>query len=531
MELIFSANTLYEKEISDSLARFDRERFTEGIWEKDHTLWSASPAEVSDRLGWLEIGDFMNERLSAITDFADEIRRDKIKHVVLLGMGGSSLGAEVLRQVFGSRYDYPELIVLDSTIPEAVIAVRNSIEPDSTLFLVSSKSGATTETLALYDYFASLDFSSGTGRHFAAITDAGSPLENLGRKMEFRQVFLNAADIGGRYSVLSYFGLVPAGLSGIDIQPLLASAEKMRGRCAQMNAWENDGCRLGAYLATMSAAGRDKVTIITSPELSSFGLWAEQLIAESTGKSGKGLVPVVAEPMAGPGAYGQDRQFIYMRLEGDHNSDPDEFVSQIQSCGFEVATIEAEHKFELGSAFYLWEFAIAAAGMLMGIQPFNQPDVEKTKQATRGMLKEYLKSGSLPLATENGSLKSLLSQAKPGDYFSIMAYLWQTPETDRIFEDLRLRVLEKYGLATTLGYGPRFLHSTGQLHKGGPNEGLFVQVIPEPHEDLPVPGRDYSFSIVSRAESLADLETLEGLDRRVISLELDPASLLDIIER
>jgi glucose-6-phosphate isomerase len=527
---IFAAE--HEADFAESLAFLDREQAPPRVWQRDHTLWSPQPAEITDRLGWLDVMGPMHGHLPQLKAFAEAAGQDGIADVVLLGMGGSSLGAEVLNRVLGSRSGYPRLTVLDSTIPETVAGVRASIEPSRTLFLVSSKSGTTAETRALFDYFREAEAGGGnTGGHFAAITDPGTPLAGLAREQGFRHVFENPADIGGRYSVLSYFGLVPAALLGVDIEKLLGAADVLRERCAAaVPAEQNEGCRLGACLGALAKRGRDKVTIVTSPALDSFGLWAEQLIAESTGKQGRGLVPVAGEPLAGAAAYGRDRLFVYIRLKDDDNTAVDAFVAAMKNAGHPVAVMELADRYELGAVFYLWEFAVAVAGSLIGIQPFNQPDVQRAKDATRAVLEQYTNSGKLPSPPVSDSPSALLAQAKEGDYFAVMAYLRQTPEADRAFATLRRRVLEKHRLATTLGYGPRFLHSTGQLHKGGPNSGLFLQVVPDHYQDLPVPGRPYSFGVMSNAESLGDLQALRTLGRRVVRVERDAAGLAGLAD-
>jgi glucose-6-phosphate isomerase len=532
MNLSSIAFNKYEGSFKETLDLIDQEHVSERVWRKDYTLWSSQAAEITDRLGWLDVMDSMHGLVPALTAFSEQVRQDGISDVVLLGMGGSSLGAEVLNQVLGNKPGCPRLTVLDSVIPETVNSVRESIDPEKTLFLVSSKSGTTAETRTLFDYFyAGKSRSSNAGRHFAAITDPASPLESLARKYDFRHIFLNPEDIGGRFSVLSYFGLVPAAMLGTDIDKLLLSADAMRKRCgSQVRSDQNDGCRLGAFLGVMAKHGRDKVTIVTSPGLNSFGLWAEQLIAESTGKGGKGLVPIAGEPLVEARFYANDRVFVYIRLKGDDNSNGNSFIDAIKSAGHPVMTMEIEDRLELGALFYLWEFAIAVAGILIGIHPFNQPDVQRSKDATKRLLKHYADSKKLPVAETSKNISSLLSQANEGDYFAIMAYIQQTPDTDSFFDVVRRKVMKTYGVATTLGYGPRFLHSTGQLHKGGPNKGLFLQITSNHYRDIPITGHPYSFGVLSNAESLGDLEALQKLGRRIIRLELDPAHIGEALD-
>jgi len=490
------------------------------MWRKDHTVWKPDPSEITNRLGWLAITELMREQIPALQTFAQEIRDSGFRHIVLLGMGGSSLGSEVLRQTFGSAVGYPELIVLDSIIPASVQAVTESIDPAHTLFLVSSKSGSTTEPLSLYHYFRSLVESvvgkEKTGRSFIAITDPGTPLAKLAKETGFRHVFLNPPDIGGRYSVLSYFGLVPAALIGVDITVLLSQADSMRKKCApSVPISENPGAWLGAYLGTLALQGRDKLTLITSPSIVNFGLWVEQLIAESTGKDGKGIIPIVGESLMAPANYGDDRLFIYLRMEGDDSSTIDTALEKIKSSGQPVVTLELQDNYDLGAEFFRWEFATAVASAILGINPFDQPNVQAAKDATKRLLQEYTASGHLPSVEAAVSFADLLAEAGRGKYLAIMAYVSQTPEIDKVLADLRQKVVERYHIATTLGYGPRFLHSTGQLHKGGPNTGLFLQVTAEHKKDLPIPGEPSTFGVVASAQALGDLQALLSSERRV----------------
>jgi glucose-6-phosphate isomerase/transaldolase/glucose-6-phosphate isomerase len=494
------------------------------IWQKDHTVWNPEPAEIADRLGWLTVTELMSEQVPALASFAEKIKSAGFRNVILLGMGGSSLGSEVLRQAFGSAPGYPELTVLDSTVPACVQAATEAIDPTHTLFLVSSKSGGTIETLSLYRYFRHrVEQTAGkerAGQNFVAITDAGTSLARLA-ETEFRGVFLNPPDVGGRYSVLSYFGLVPAVLMGIDIATLLDRADRMREECAaRIPAHENPGAQLGATISTLALRGRDKLTLITSPSISSFGLWVEQLIAESTGKDGKGIIPVAGEPLVKPAHYGDDRVFVCLRLEGDDNSTIDTFVEQIKASGQPVVGIELRDGYDLGAEFFRWEFAVAVAGAILGIHPFNQPSVQQAKDLTKRVLQEYRTSGHLPPVTTTHSLDELLAEAKPGNYLAIMAYIRQTPEVDQALADLRRRVMEQRRITTTLGYGPRYLHSTGQLHKDGPDTGLYLQVTADHEKDMPIPGEPYTFGVLADAQAVGDLQTLQSLGRRAVRIHL-----------
>lgn len=528
----------YESRVNITLANLAQNDMAARIWRKDYTVWKQDPTEISDRLGWLNVTELMHEQLPVLQSFAQEVSDSGIRHVVLLGMGGSSLGAEVLRQVFGNSGSFPQLIVLDSILPASVQAVTDAIDPAHTLFLVSSKSGTTTEPMILFRYFRNLvekAIGKKIGQNFAVITDAGTPLADLDNKEKFRKVFLNPGDIGGRYSVLSYFGLVPAALIGIDIKALLERADVMREGCAScVPIHENPALWLGACIGTGSLEGRDKLTLVTSPSIASFGLWVEQLIAESTGKEGKGIVPVAGEPLLQPAYYGFDRLFVYLRLKDDDNSATDNAISAIRASGQPVVVLDMKDKFDLGAEFFRWEFATAVAGSIMGIHPFNQPDVQNAKDATKRLLREYTQSGQLQRMKTKVSLAELLQQAAPNSYFAIMAYLQQTAEIDSVMVALRRKVMERYHMATTLGYGPRFLHSTGQLHKGGQNTGLFLQIVASHTHDLPIPGEPYTFGVVADAQALGDLEALQSAGRRVTRVQLaqaDAASLKKLIGR
>ncbi len=514
----------YLADVETTLADSARRDVVERMWRKDHTVWKPDPAEISNRLGWLTVSGLMQKQAPALEAFASEIREADFRHVVLLGMGGSSLGAEVLRQVFGSAKGYPELIVLDSTVPASVQLVSTTIDPSRTLFLVSSKSGTTAEPLALFQYFRVLVESAvgrgKVGQNFVAITDPGTPLTGLAVESGFRRIFLNPPDIGGRYSVLSYFGLVPAALMGIDIKELLKRATGMQEKCASsVPVNKNPGAWLGACIGTLAQKGRDKLTLITSPAISSFGLWVEQLIAESTGKEGKGIIPVAGEPLVAPEYYGNDRFFIYLRLENDNNSVTDAAVERIRSAGQPVVTQQMQDRHDLGAEFFRWEFATAVTGVVLGIHPFDQPNVQQAKDTTEELIQKYISSGRLPQAESTGYLSDLRAKAENEDkYLSLMAYVVQTPEIDAALADLRRKVVERYRIATTLGYGPRFLHSTGQLHKGGPNKGLFIQITTAHQTDLPIPGKPYTFGILADAQALGDYQALQSLGRYIIKI-------------
>ena len=528
----------YEQDVVATLAELDSRAVVERMWGRDHTVWKPDPDEVANRLGWLSVSDAMCERADELEEFAREVRDAGIRQVVLLGMGGSSLGPEVLRQTFGSADGYPELIVLDSTVPTWIRAVTKAIDPATTLFLVSSKSGGTIEPNALYAHFRYLvDQALGpanAGAHFVAITDPGTSLQTLAREGGFRRVFLNPDDIGGRYSVLSYFGLVPAALIGIDVSALLDRADCMReGSASCVPARDNPGAWLGATIARLSLRGRDKLTLVTSPSIASFGLWAEQLIAESTGKEGKGIVPIAGEPLVSPDRYGSDRLFVYLRVDGDSNADTDAATEQLQSAGQPVVRLHLRDRYDLGAEFYRWEFAAAVAGAVLEINPFDQPNVQQAKDLTDELLRDYASSGQIPEVEPGMSLSDFLSLRRDGDYLAIMAFLLETPAANEALSKLRESVIVRHGIATTVGYGPRFLHSTGQLHKGGADSGMFLQIVASNADDLPIPGRPYCFGQLAEAQALGDLRALAALGRRTARVRLgrdDAAALQALVD-
>ena len=506
------------------------------IWSGDHTLWSSDPTEITDRLGWLDTPSSMLGSVDDLTLFANAVRNEGTKHVVLLGMGGSSLGAEVLGQcvlrqaqderftrlpnpVSPSREGWPELIVLDSTIPARIASVVESIDPASTLFLVSSKSGTTIEPNMLYKFFRSVVEDAvgaeNAGNRFVAITDADSALDELGQEAGYRRVFRNRPDIGGRYSVLSYFGLVPAALIGLDLRGLLNSAMAMQGACGgTVHVSSNAGAWFGAVLGSLAFAGRDKLTILTSPSLASFGLWAEQLVAESLGKDGMGIVPIAGEPVEAIGQVGDDRLFVSLEMAGDE-SGMDALAERLISDGHPLVRYRVDDVSGLGGEFYRWQFAVAVAGAVMGVHPFDQPDVQRAKDLTDEALTRFKVDGEAPTLTSKGSVEELLSGVGHGDYLAILAYLEQTPEVDVALAKLRSAIASKYSVPTTLGYGPRYLHSTGQLHKGGANN-VAALMLAAPHvQDIDIPEESFSFGVLANAQASSDLEALRSAGRKV----------------
>ena len=516
----------YADDVTEALARLDRDAVVQRIWSGDHTVWRDDPAEITDRLGWLTVDGDMKREVDTLRTFGDNVRQSGFRDVVLLGMGGSSLGPEVIRACIGNADGFPKLTVLDSTVPAWVRSVTGAIDPSRTLFIVSSKSGSTIEPNVLYQHFRGVVQSAvgeDAGSHFVAVTDAATPLARLAAADGFRRMFENRTDIGGRYSVLSHFGLVPAAATGVDVAKLLARANDMAARCdAALDVPSNPGAWLGAMLGALALKGRDKLTIVASPSIASIGLWIEQLIAESTGKDGTGIVPLASEPVASPDAYGDDRVFVYLRVQGDDNAVLDVATERLAGAGHPLVQLPLSDVYDIAAEFFRWEFATAVAGSLLGINPFDQPNVQAAKDATDRVLVSYRKGGELPKAAASGSAAELLAQAKPGDYLAVMAYVHQTPGVDAAAAALRKRVMEGHKIATTFGYGPRFLHSTGQLHKGGPGSGLFLQLTCDDEIDVEIPGERFGFRTLAAAQAMGDFQALESAGRRVARVDLAP---------
>ena len=511
------------------VAQLQKEDAPRRLWAKDSTLWTSDPAkreEIRDRLGWLSVAEKMLEHVAELKQLARDART--YSDVVLLGMGGSSLCPDVLRNTFGSTKGHPRLHVLDTTDPATILGVRSKIRIQDTLFIVASKSGETTETLSHFAYFWGEVNSNGragaAGRHFAAITDPGTSLEKLANEHGFRWIFRNPPDIGGRYSALSYFGLVPGALIGVDVDEMLERAVEMSHSCADsVPVDKNPGVWLGGVMGELALQGRNKLTLIASPRIATFGYWVEQLIAESTGKEGKGIIPVEGEPVGKPAVYGDDRLFVYIRMDGDA---PHRAVQALEKAGQPVVTLTMRDKLDLGGEFLRWEIATAIAGSILRIDAFDQPNVQESKDNTKKVLAKFKSSGKLPAAESvpasksKSGLKALLERAKPGAYFAIMAYTTRTTASQAAIASIRASVRDATRYATTAGYGPRFLHSTGQLHKGGPKVGLFLQIVQDDTHDVPIPGQPYSFSILKQAQSLGDLESLTSRRLPVLRVTL-----------
>jgi len=516
------------------LASWKKMNFSRRLWSKDTSLWSNRPtADISNRMGWLDLPDLMRRKIEPLTSFAGEVKAEGFTHAVLLGMGGSSLAPEFYQKAFGNAPGFPALRILDSTHPAAVLSVERDIDISHALFIVSSKSGTTIETLSFFRYFWNKigGLTNTPGRRFVAITDPGTPLAALAKEKTFRRLFEAPLDVGGRYSALTDFGLVPAALIGMDVRLLLDQA-RVSARANALSVKEDcaSGFILGAALGE-AAKSRNKLTILTSPSLRAFPDWLEQLIAESLGKDGRGIVPVTDEPPVPPSGYGKDRLFVGLRLEEDHDRELEDRLSALENLGHAVIRIDLNGIYSLGQEIFRWEIAAAAAGAALGIHPFNQPDVELAKELARNVMKQGKAAGPKTagaedtiLAHDDGSLrpalKNWLSSARPGDYFAIQAYLSPGGELSASLRALRRNLLERTNLATTFGYGPRFLHSTGQLHKGGPNEVLVLQIVDEPAEDLAFPETDYSFGALIKAQALGDDLALRKKERRVLRIDL-----------
>jgi transaldolase/glucose-6-phosphate isomerase len=547
LEIDFGKN---KSEISSAFKSLDEKQIARRIFAKDPYVWKSGDEEtkaIRNRLGWLNIEDFV-ERADDILNFAKEIKSEKFKYVVLLGMGGSSLCPEVSRETFGSKAGYPQLLMLDNTDPAAVKNVESQIDPDKTLFIVASKSGGTTETLSFDHYFFNLLKEKGIdnpGKHFIAITDKNTSLQDEAMNRGFRKVFTNPEDYGGRYSALSYFGIVPMALIGVDIREILHNAHQMEISCGPFIPSEsNPAISLGTTLGINSRLGRDKVTFVLSNSISAFGYWVEQLIAESTGKEGNGILPVEGEDLGKPDVYSDDRIFVYLHAGNDEKQNDERKLNALHKAGHPVIKIDLKNKLALGAEFFRWELATATAGKILNVNPFNEPNVSESKKNSKDLLGEWKSKGNFgegePVISQNGisiyfdsntdwapkgkSLSSFLNSftklAKSPDYLSMLAYFLQTPQRQKLLHSIRMNLRNKLKVATTLGYGPRYMHSTGQLHKGGPNKGVFIMFTYEAEDDLPIPGEDYGFATLQRAQALGDFRSLNDKNRRVIRVHL-----------
>jgi transaldolase/glucose-6-phosphate isomerase len=504
---------------------------TRRLWARDATLWTG--ADEARWLGWLGVTEDRLARVGHLRRVAEDARTGGFSHVLLLGMGGSSLCPEVLTETFGRTEGYPQLHVLDSTDPAQIRAVERRVDLAKTLFIVSSKSGSTLEPNIFKQYFfGRVAQALGAGRagsRFIAITDPGSQMQRVAEADGFRHIFFGLPSIGGRYSALSDFGMVPAAVMGLDVARFLGQADEMANACAaRVPVEENPGAVLGIILGVLARHGRDKVTLIASPGIHDLGAWLEQLLAESTGKDGQGLIPVDREPAGPPAVYGADRLFVYLRLATAPDRAQDERVAALETAGQPVVRITVEDPYGLGAEFFRWEFATAVAGAVLGINAFNQPDVEASKIATRRLTDEYEKTGTLPPespvrvgdGTLVATLRAHLGKIGPGDYVALLAYVEMTAAHEAPLQAIRRAVRDRYRVATCLGFGPRFLHSTGQAYKGGPNTGVFLQITCDDAADLPVPGQTYSFGVVKAAQARGDLQVLTERGRRALRVHL-----------
>jgi glucose-6-phosphate isomerase len=502
----------------------EKEKFVERAWKKDATLWKSDDAHkkiIGNALGWLTVPELMLSRAGEITSFANSVKGE-FDHLVVLGMGGSSLCSEVTRRVFRVE----QLHVLDSTVPEAIRMLEERIDLPRTLFMVGSKSGTTTEPQMFHRYFydrVRAVKGDRAGENFIAITDPDTQLVRDAERDRFRKIFINMADIGGRYSALSYFGMVPAALAGVDIATLLDRAVHASHVAQVASPKKNAPAMLGTILGAMALAGRDKLTLITPPPLDTLGLWIEQLIAESTGKEGKGIVPIAGEPPLDPRDYGNDRVFVSVRLRG---SDDVGRLKALADAGHPVIDQVLNDPLDLGEIFFTWEFATAIAGALLGIDAFDQPNVQESKDNTKKLLEEFKSKGTMTSAgsqIEAGdaeAIGALLAKVKPGDYVALTEYVAQSPSRDKAIAAIRETIAHELHVATTTGYGPRFLHSTGQLHKGGADNGVFMQLTGGGGDEVPIPDETFGFGVLCRAQAIGDSLSLVSRNRRLLSINL-----------
>jgi glucose-6-phosphate isomerase len=523
-----------EAPVAEMVRRAEVEQVARRIWKKDPTLWGPrDQPEVADRLGWLNAPETYAEHIDDLEAFAAQLASEGYTDAVLLGMGGSSLAPEVLRLSFGERqHGRLRLQVLDSTDPTAVLAVQSSIALEHAIFVVSTKSGGTIETLSLYEHFWSLV---PRGEQYVAITDPGSSLSMLASDRGFRRTFLNDPDVGGRYSALTFFGLVPAALMGVDLQRLLDGAGVAAEACAGYHPPErNSGLWLGCALGALAQSGRDKLTFVVDDPIASFGIWAEQLVAESTGKQGRGVLPVADEPVGAPGSYGDDRIFAYMRDTESPSDELDDAVKALADADEPTVTVSAGGPEDLGRIFFFAEFATAVAGWALGINPFDQPNVQEAKDATARVLERIGEGGGLiePDDADDDALRSLLAAGPPA-YVALLGYIAPCVRVDRAVAELRSAIRGATKATTTFGYGPRYLHSTGQFHKGGPKEGRFLVLVHDGPEDVDIPSRPFGFKTLKGAQAFGDLETLRahGLPAEKLRLDGDvhPADAIEAL--
>ena len=534
--------------VAASLEDWKKNNKVARLWQKDASLWTGT--DESNWLGWLTITEEQIAHIDALKQIAEDVKKARFKHALLLGMGGSSLCPEVLRMTFGKVKGFPELHVLDSTDPAQIKAIEAKLDLSKTICIVSSKSGSTLEPNIYKQYFfervKAKVGEKEVGNRLIAITDPGSKMQQVAEADKFRKVFMGVPSIGGRYSALSNFGMVPAAVMGLDVLKFLKNTGEMAAACgASTPADANPGVILGTILGVAANHGKDKITMIASPGIFDLGAWLEQLIAESTGKIGKGIIPVDRERLAKPAAYGNDRVFAYLRLASKPNKAQDAAVTALEKAGHPVVRISLPNVYNLGQEFFRWEIATAVAGSIIGINAFNQPDVEASKIETRKLTSEYETTGKLPaevpffeasgiqffadeknVAAIHGGLnvaavlKRHLCRISPGDYFAVLGYIAMNAENEKVLQTIRHAVRGNKKVATVLGFGPRFLHSTGQAYKGGPNSGVFLQITCDDAKDLPVPGQKYTFGVVKAAQARGDFAVLAERGRRALRVHL-----------
>ena len=516
------------KTVSDRLLE---QGTVERIWKRDPAAWQAAPGSadwksIETRLGWLDVAKTMPPHMKQVHRLRDEVRSEGFDAAYLLGMGGSSLCAEVLRSVFGVADGCPQLTVLDTTDELTLGSAAARMEPARTLFIVASKSGGTVEVASMERFFWNLmSHAVGTtaGRHFVAVTDPGTALNRLAEARGYREIFTNPADIGGRFSALSLFGLVPAAIIGAPVDALLAGGAAMAEGCRQHNH-ANAGLELGAFMAAAAAGGRDKLTLALAPSFASLGLWIEQLVAESTGKHGKGLLPVVDEPLGRPDEYGSDRVFVSIASESD--AADEQRLAALERAGFPVLRLSIRHD-GLGAEFFRWEFATAVAGAALGINPFDEPNVSEAKAKTTALLADYTARGRFddaPPAPSAAQAREVIEAIRPGDYVAFLSYLPADSDIEAAVGEIRSAIRARTKAATTFGLGPRYLHSTGQYHKGGPNTCIAVVLTADDETQTAIPEAGYSFSVLKRAQALGDVQALEAHGRRVVRLHFQDAA-------
>ncbi len=538
----------YQPAIEAKIADLNAHDFTTRFWQKDATLWTQNAeAQQSIRsfMGWLDTPEVMSKAVAEITQFVHEVQAAGFQHVVVMGMGGSTMAPIVFQRSFPQGQGSLPLSILDTTDPGTVAALEAELPLEHTLFVVASKSGTTAEPLAFGDYFydkVKAIKGDKAGENFVAITDPGSKFVTQATADGYRHIFLNFSEVGGRFSALTYFGLVPAALYGIAIEALLRGAVAMMQACgAQGPVADNPGLQLGTAIGYLATQGRDKLTFLTPDTLSSLGLWLEQLLAESTGKEGKGILPVAGEPLGRPDEYGPDRVFVYVGYDDFTDQPSLDKLQALEDAGHPVIIIRLGEPLDLGREFYRWEIAVAVSGIMLAINPFDQPNVQAAKTATDKLMKEVTEKGQLPSPGQPtaaadgisyyspaggtgaaGVLQHFFRQAQPGNFMTLQAYLHESDKLNDALAEFRQLVQDKLRLATTSGYGPRFLHSTGQYHKGGPNHGLFVQFTADHPQDLPLPGRTYTFGTFENAQAQGDLQALRDNDRRALHIHLGP---------